>query len=262
MLKLHVIGSGSKGNAALIEDAATGNVLAVDCGLCARDYLAGLSAAGVDPAQISGLLITHEHTDHTKGLGVVLRALRKKGAQVPVYVDEPAARNSRDVMALVGDFSFRRLEQGKRQNINGIDVLPFATSHDAASSCGFRFEATGDALGYLTDSGIVTPQAHDALQQVRILALESNHDPEMLRVGPYPYPLKRRVGDINGHLSNQQAADELRELMWSGLEQVVAMHISQNNNTYDLPEAVLREALGDHAAHVQSAHQSRMISVC
>lgn len=261
MLKLHVIGSGSKGNAALVEDTQSGTVVAVDCGLCARDYLAGLAFAGVDPQRIAALLITHEHTDHTKGLGVTLRALRKRGAHVPVLVEEPAACNSKDIAALTDDFKFYRLEQGKRLNINGFSVLPFKTSHDAASSCGFRFEASGDALGYLTDSGAVTPQAHEALQQVRILALESNHDPEMLRVGPYPYPLKKRVGGDHGHLSNMQAAEELQSLLWGGLEHVVAMHISQNNNTYELPAKTLRQALGSHPAQVQSAHQTRPLSV-
>lgn len=128
-------------------------------------------------------------------------------------------------------------------------AFPFATSHDAAASFGFRVEAPdGDALGYITDSGIVTSTAHSALRDVRILALESNHDERMLQSGDYPYVIKQRIASEFGHLSNLQATEELAALITesraAGLrtpEAVVAMHISQNNNDYDLPRAATRE---------------------
>ena len=263
MLKLHVIASGSKGNATVVEDSRTGACVAVDCGISAKQFFAGLQEAGVDPAKIAAMLITHEHTDHTKGLGVVLRGLRKRGVELPVYVDSAVRQASADIRALGDAFAFERLDVGRALALEGIDILPFRTSHDAVSSCGFRFEAGGDAAGFLTDSGIVTPDAHEALSRVRILALEANHDPDMLRTGPYPSWLKARVGGNAGHLSNVQAAEELDLLRWEGLEQVVAMHISENNNTYTLPADTLRDVFGtrEGAPQVRAAYQYRSIDV-
>ena len=261
MLRLHVIASGSKGNAAIVEDADSGACLLVDCGVCAREFFAGCETSGIDVSRLRALLVTHEHTDHTKGLGVVLRGLRKRGIELPVYANPATKAASPELTALTDAFAFEDMAPGIPLAFDGIEVVPFRTSHDAASSCGFRFEAGADALGYLTDSGVVTPEAHDALTRVRILALEANHDPHMLAVGPYPAWLKERVGGEFGHLSNYQAADELDRLRWSGLEQVIAMHISENNNTYLLPPAVLQEAVDAETVQVRSAFQHRPVSV-
>ena len=263
MLRLHIIASGSKGNCALVEDSRTGECLVIDCGVCARDFFAGCAAAGVDPALIRGILITHEHIDHTKGLGVVLRGLERRGVRVPVFANGATRTASPQIGLLTEAFEFRDMACGRLLTLAGMDVLPLRTSHDAAFSCGFRIEAGGDALGYLTDTGIVTPEAHEGLWRVRLLALESNHDPRMLREGPYPFWLKERVGSTVGHLSNAQAAEELDRLRWPGLEQVVAMHISENNNTYPLPVAVLSGVVGDDedAPQVRSAFQHVAVHV-
>ena len=148
-------------------------------------------------------------------------------------------------------------------------IIPFATSHDAAASFGFRIEdaANGDAVGYLTDSGIVTAQAHAALRDVRILALESNHDPKMLATGPYPYVIKQRIASNSGHLSNGQAAAELGTLVAESRaagqrlpQTVVAMHVSQNNNDYSLARRTLEAALGkaDCYAETLCGYQARL----
>ena len=151
------------------------------------------------------------------------------------------------------------------------DSLRHATSHDAAASFGFRVESPdGDALGYITDSGIVTSAAHAALRDVRILALESNHDERMLKNGDYPYIIKKRIASELGHLSNPQATEELAALIAesraAGLrapETVVAMHISQNNNDYDLPRAALEEglAIANGNARILCGYQGRLTSV-
>lgn len=148
-------------------------------------------------------------------------------------------------------------------------IIPFATSHDAAASFGFRIEdaADGDAIGYLTDSGIITAQAHAALRDVRILALESNHDPKMLAAGPYPYVIKQRIASNSGHLSNDQAAAELGTLVaesrTAGLrlpQTVVAMHVSQNNNDYSLARRTLEAALGEAGCYAETlcGYQARL----
>ncbi len=128
-------------------------------------------------------------------------------------------------------------------------IVPFATSHDAAASFGFRIEdaADGDAIGYLTDSGIVTAQAHAALRDVRILALESNHDPKMLAAGPYPYVIKQRIASNSGHLSNGQAAAELGTLV-------------AESRDYSLARRTLEAALGKADCHAETlcGYQARL----
>lgn len=270
-LALHVLASGSRGNACVVERARTGAGVLVDCGICKRDFLARCAEAGFDPARIEGVLITHEHTDHVKGLGVVLRGLARLGRRPCVYAAPPVARASREVAALAADgVEVRALPApGEAVSVAGIDVTVLPTSHDAAFSCGFRFEADGDAAGLLTDTGRVLPEAHTGLCGVRVLALEANHDAQMLACGSYPYPVRQRIASDEGHLSNEQAADELAALLADAraarLERVVAMHVSQNNNDYRLPvqalAAVVRAAGVEGRVRVETAYQDRLTSV-
>ena len=263
-LKLHVLGTGSKGNASIVEDARTGRGVLIDCGICKRDFFAACDEAGFDPAALDAIFITHEHTDHTKGLGVVLRGFRKLGIEAPaLYVHDDVLNASADLIALGDLADIRSLRLGESVRAGGLDVLPFETSHDAASSCGFRVESDDDALGFMTDTGIVTGAAHEALQRVRILALESNHDLRMLDAGPYPYAVRKRIASARGHLNNEQAAEELATLLSDELEQVVAMHISENNNTYRLPAQTLASVVEREGAQVavQAGYQKRLVSV-
>ena len=290
MLKLHVLASGSKGNAAIVENAATGAGVLIDCGICKRDFLERCDEAGFDPTRLEAVFITHEHGDHTKGLGVVLRGLAKLGCAPMVYVNRACVDNSSTLQKIAGDFETATLgaaltlsqDENASEGRNGastcdesivcaagLHVIPFATSHDAAASFGFRIEdaADGDAVGYLTDSGIVTAQAHAALRDVRILALESNHDPKMLAAGPYPYVIKQRIASNSGHLSNDQAAAELGTLVAESRaagqrlpQTVVAMHVSQNNNDYSLARRTLEAALGEADCYAETlcGYQARL----
>lgn len=263
-IDLHVFASGSKGNAALVVNRVTGEGMLVDCGICKRDFFARCDAVGFDVSMLRTVLVTHEHTDHTKGLGVVLRGLARQGIRPRLCASDVVRGASDPIREVIEQelCEFSPLGVDGSTSVAGITVHTFATSHDAADSCGFRFECDGDVIGFMTDTGIVTGAAHEALCDARVLAIESNHDEEMLWKGPYPYPLKRRVASQEGHLSNAQAADELVSLLHDGLETVIAMHVSQNNNTYELPGEVLERALAQqgHPARVLVARQSACVS--
>ena len=269
MLALHVLASGSLGNAAVIENTATGAGVLIDCGICKRDFLNRCDAAGFDPGRIQAMFVTHEHSDHVKGLGVVLRGLAKTGSVPPVFAAGACTANSSALAKVAEAFDVRELAAGPGAiEAAGMRIVPFATSHDAAASFGFRVEdaADGDAIGYLTDSGIVTAQAHAALRDVRILALESNHDPKMLAAGPYPYVIKQRIASNSGHLSNGQAAElgtlvtESRTAGQRLPQTVVAMHVSQNNNDYSLARRTLEAALGEADCYAETlcGYQARL----
>ncbi len=264
-IALHVLASGSKGNAAIVENRVTGEGLLIDCGICKRDFLARCDEVGFDPRRLAAVFVTHEHADHTKGLGVVYRALVKLDVHPTLFTSRVIRAASTAITDLLDQdlCDFTSFDEGDALSLAGFQVHPFATSHDAAQSFGFRVECDGDVLGYMTDTGIVTPAAHEALAGCRLLALEANHDRVMLANGPYPYPLKRRIASERGHLSNEQAAVELASLLHDGLEAVIAMHVSENNNDYELPGAVLQDALAraGHGAAVRVAYQRRFVSL-
>lgn len=266
MLRLYVLASGSKGNTSIIADTDTGFGILIDCGISKREFMNRCDAVSFDPLKITDILVTHEHTDHTKGLGVLVRGLAKAGCFPTLRTSVPIMRASADIddALKTEGITFDTLKTDEPSEICGISVLPFNTSHDATESFGFRFEKRcertdtpsrytfTDSIGFMTDTGTVPDKAEEALQYCRILAIESNHDPEMLQRGPYPYNIKRRIASDRGHLSNSQTAHTL-EGMLSTLggfttEHVVAMHISQENNTYDLPKFSMGKVLEDAAA--------------
>ena len=261
-LRIHVLASGSKGNASLVENIATGEGVLIDCGICKRDVLSRSAEAGFDLGKLKAVLITHEHSDHTKGLKVLYRELAKQGLQVPLFVNQATYANSKNIQETAQLTEVVGLDAEDQLSLAGMEVFAFDTSHDAASSFGFRLWAGEDALGFMTDTGVVTGVAHEALQGCRVLALEANHDPTMLKNGPYPRALQERVSSERGHLSNGQASEELKSLLHPGLEEVIAMHISENNNTYRLPVECLREVVRQesHSAAVVCAYQQRLVS--
>lgn len=262
ILRIHVLASGSKGNATLVEDTRTGEGVLIDAGICKRDVISRSQEAGFDLAKLKAVLITHEHSDHVKGLGVLYRELAKRKLEVPLYVNEDCLQNSNTIREASELTGVERFQEGSQLSLAGMQIAPFATSHDAAGSFGFRFWDGKDALGFMTDTGVVTDSAHEALDGCRILAIEANHDLRMIATGPYPYHLQQRVGSELGHLSNGQSAQELLSLLHPKLEQVIAMHISENNNTYRLPVQELRNVVDQvgHSACVVCAYQKRLVS--
>ena len=237
-MHLHVLASGSKGNATVVE-GPEGSVL-IDCGLSYRELCRRADEAGTDLGCVRALLLTHEHSDHVSGVSVYAKHL------------------DGDIVATAGTISARSylsclpatlIDPTDELELCGMRVRVFPTSHDVADPVAFRFETDDDALGYCTDTGFLTPLARVALRGCRILALESNHDAHMLRTGPYPAFLKARVASQVGHLSNDQAAEALCDLVTEVTETVVAMHLSEKNNRPSTCIRTLAAAVGAEAAN-------------
>lgn len=215
------LGSGSRGNATLVESEGT-RVL-VDCGFSARDAERRLGEIGVAPADLDAILVTHEHSDHVRG---VTTLSTRYG--LPIW-STPGTWKGAGGASLPGLRLFSIHEVGFR--IGDLRILPFPIPHDAREPCQFIIESSGQRLGMLTDAGTVTRHSAQLLSECDALLLESNHDPEMLRDGPYPPALQARVGGGFGHLSNRQAAELVDGLPHQDLCHLVIAHISEKNNS-------------------------------
>lgn len=262
MLAIHVIGSGSKGNSAIVENVFDGRGVLVDCGICKRDVFAYAAAAGFDMGNLGAILVTHDHSDHVSKTGVIVRGLRREG--IPMYALPEVASATAQLDEVAHLVDVRAIAAGEPFEAAGMRICPIWTSHDAAASCGFRFETgDGDALGFATDTGFATEDMLRSLRDVRILAIESNHNVRMLREGPYPRYLQDRILSDSGHLSNDQAADVVRQVAGARLEKVIAMHLSEHNNLPSLARGALEGALADAgvAAKVLVASQRMLVSV-
>lgn len=258
--RLHVLASGSKGNAAIVQ--AGNQAVLIDCGITKKAFFERCTDVGFDPSCIQAVIVTHEHIDHTKGIGVVMRGLAKLGVQPEIYCTPGTYFNSRELAELQG-FDVYSVHNTSELMIGGIHVQLFPTSHDAADPVGMAFETSTahgrDMLGYLTDSGVLPEAATKLFADARILALESNHDLKMLEEGPYPYHLKLRVASDFGHLSNRQSAEALERIAPSKLQVVCGMHLSETNNLHRLAVASLESDTLPYQA--LAAWQNKAISI-
>ena len=214
--------SGSSGNCSLISDGKT--TLLVDCGLSCKKLEEALSKAKVDPKDISAMLITHEHSDHIKGTGIVSRKYN-----IPVF----ATLKTHEYMNLgkVDSCNVEYVSPGVDIEIGSIGVRPFSIPHDAADPVGYNFFFGEKKLSLATDIGKMNDSVMESLKGSLAVLLESNHDIGMLQNGRYPLYLKRRIlGDL-GHLSNLDAAKCVLELVKSGTSHIMLGHLSQENNT-------------------------------
>ncbi len=243
-MRVTALSSGSKGNSVLVE-GASGSLL-VDAGLSARDLLARIAAAGADPAAIEAVLVTHEHTDHIRGLDAFSKRL-----DIPVYGTPGTIaefllhrKSTKCIIETRTVHAFERFMIGEF----AIESLPL--SHDARDPCGYAIEADGARLGYCTDTGVVPEGVRERLGVCDALVLEANHCPRMLEEGPYPAMLKRRIRSRRGHLSNEQTAELLRS--FSGdLTAVMLAHLSETNNTPDRARTAVENAFGLFSSEIE-----------
>ncbi len=219
-MRLAVLGSGSRGNGVLVEHGQT--CLLVDCGFSLRATEQRLAQLGRSGADLAGILVTHEHCDHSRGV----KALSDKYA-VPVYLTRGTARQR----ALNALRHICPIDTRQSFQAGDITVRAVAVSHDAAEPCQYVFEAAGLRVGMLTDLGHAGEDVVQAYADCDALLLEANHDEQLLAAGPYPPALKRRVGGHRGHLSNRQCRQLLERLAPGRLQQLVLAHISEKNNT-------------------------------
>ncbi len=232
-MQLHILASGSTGNAVLIEMGGT--KLLIDAGISARRIERGLNEVGIQVADLDGILITHEHSDHIKGIQVLV-----KRCHIPVYA-RPATW-----AAMPGRDKIPReccRELGDCLDVGAVKIVPFAISHDAADPVGFCFNYKDIKWVLATDLGQATPSVEEALSYADVVVLESNHDEDMLDVGPYPLFLKRRIKGKEGHLSNREAGQLLGRISRQRQMQVFLAHLSQQNNRLHLAESTVRQVL-------------------
>lgn len=228
--------SGSSGNCALVRTGSA--ALLVDAGLSMRRTKAYLAALGLSLGDLSGILITHEHSDHVGGLQMLTKYYR-----LLVYASGGTARALLRSGRCPED-CLHPLAAGEALALGGLRVLGFDTPHDAAEPFGYRLEDGGGALAVLTDLGCLTRQVLMGAAGCRAAVVEANHDEAMLRCGPYPYSLKQRILGNRGHLSNETGAELAYRLAEAGAGEIILAHLSRENNTPALALAAARRRLG------------------
>lgn len=224
-MRLASIASGSSGNCIYVgsEDCH----LLIDDGIAGKRVTAGLHELDVKPEELSGILITHEHSDHIKGLGVYLR---KYG--LPVYATEGTIGRILEDSRLgsMPEELFHPIEKEKDFQLGDLKIHPFAVSHDAADPVAYRIESGEKRAAVVTDLGEYDERIVAELKDLDVALVEANHDIRMLQVGPYPYPLKQRILGSRGHICNEAAGQLLNRILHDGMKHILLGHLSQENN--------------------------------
>ena len=240
-MKLSSISSGSKGNCILVENEDTS--LLVDVEISKKRVEEGLSCFGKSPEELDGILITHEHSDHIKGLGVFLRKYN-----MPVYATEKTIdyilHNSN--IGKVDTDMFVPIERNQHFEIKNLRISPLQISHDAVDPVCYRFDEDSiknKSCAIATDLGEVTDELVNSLQELDGILVESNHDIRMLQMGAYPYHLKQRIWGNKGHLSNEACGDFVNHIISDRLKQIVLGHLSQENNYPELAFQAVRNEI-------------------
>jgi phosphoribosyl 1,2-cyclic phosphodiesterase len=249
-VSVSVLASGSRGNSAIVESSSTR--ILVDAGVSCRETFKRIKSIDGDPHALTAIVITHEHADHVYGLLVLARKLN-----VPVFMTGPThhawERSVRDATGEPPDT--QRVEffsSGHSFQIGDIEVKPFTIPHDAADPVGFTFRAEGVKIGFATDLGYMPASVCDHLRGCDVLVLESNHDLEMLRGGPYPWSVKQRVMSRVGHLSNEKLAEFFAGEYDGVAAFIVLAHLSEQNNHPEVALRAAEKALGQRRTLLQN----------
>jgi len=241
-VSVSVLASGSRGNTALVESSRAR--ILVDAGVSCRETFKRLKSIGLDPRTLSAILITHEHSDHIYGLATLAKKL-----SVPVFMTgathQAWARALRDENGELPKLTkLEPFSSGRSFQIADVTVTPFTIPHDATDPVGFTFRAEGVKIAIVTDLGYMPASVCDHLRGSDVLMVESNHDLEMLRVGPYPWSVKQRVMSRVGHLSNDSLAQFFEKDYDGGASYIILAHLSEQNNHPELALRAAENALG------------------
>ena len=241
-VSVSMLASGSRGNCALVSSSST--KILVDAGISCREIFKRMKGLGDDPHSLSAILITHEHCDHIYGVATLAKKLR-----IPIFMTgatyQSWQRAMRDESGEKPKLErFERFESGHTFQVGDIAVKPFTIPHDAADPVGFTFRAEGIKVGVATDLGYIPVSVRDNLRGCDVLIMESNHDLEMLRVGPYPWSVKQRVMSRVGHLSNDALAQFFTNDYDGEAAFVVLAHLSEHNNHPEIARRAAMKALG------------------
>lgn len=229
------IASGSSGNCTYAGDDHTH--LIIDAGISGKRIEAGLNELELTTPDMTGILITHEHTDHIGGLGVLARRYG-----IPIYATGGTIDAIRRMPRYkdIPDHLYHVVKADQAFSLGNFEILPLAVSHDAAEPVAYRLENNGKRASIATDLGTYDEHIVRSMRNSDILMLEANHDVHMLEVGPYPYPLKKRILGDKGHLSNDLCGRLLTELISDRLQQVFLGHLSKDNNLEELAYETVR----------------------
>lgn len=228
-MRVCLLASGSKGNAVFLESGESR--ILIDAGLSAREITSRLDVIDACGDELDALFVTHEHSDHCRGVGPLARRFA-----LPVYL-HPDTHRALPSLGRIDEL--RNFEAGDTISFRDCQLETFPLTHDAVAPVGYTVETSEGKVGIVTDLGIATRLVVERLKGCRVLIIESNHDEDLLRDGPYPWYLKQRVRSNHGHLSNNASAHLLKELLWEGLGAVFLAHLSETNN---------RPALAENAA--------------
>ena len=238
ILKILPIQSSSKGNSTLV--ISTDAKILVDCGISGKALQEKLLSSGISPYDIDAILITHEHTDHTKGIGIISRKYN-----LPIFANNLTWQSIGSSVGKITPENIRIFETASPFYIKDVLIKSFPIPHDAISPVGFTFESGGQRLAIATDMGTVTDEVLAAISGCDTVLLEANYDLGMLEVGTYPFELKKRIKSNVGHLCNDDAARLARILLENGTKKIYLGHLSQENNFPPLALKTVENALLD-----------------
>ena len=248
-MKICSLSSGSKGNSLYIEsDYAR---ILIDIGLSTRQIKQRLESIQVAPNEIDAIILTHAHRDHVRGAGVFSRQYHTPIYGHPDTLNEISYLFKKDEKTVPWYRPFQ---------IKDLTFTPFTVSHDAIPTVGYRVSNGARVVAVCTDLGVVTPEVETHLQQVDFLVLESNHDPDMLINGPYPWDLKERIASRVGHLSNHDTGRFLKTALNGRVEKVLLAHISEENNTPRLARETVLNYIGSHLEELVEVIEQKKVS--
>ncbi|GKU77192.1 MBL fold metallo-hydrolase [Paenibacillus sp. L3-i20] len=238
-LRFTVLASGSTGNATIVQGSE--KTVLVDAGLSMKKLDELMRERGISGHDLDALFVTHEHSDHIKGLGAFARKY-----ELPIYANEATWGAMERHVGTIAPEKQVRMDTGEQLSFGPMYVQSYPISHDAAEPVGYCFEEHGEKLSLATDLGYVSEKVKKQIIDSDVLVLESNHDTEMLRMGRYPWNIKRRILSDVGHLSNVAAGEALIELMTDRTKRVYLAHLSLDHNQMDLAMLTVNSILEDH----------------